>query len=68
MRYRATISLGLLEQFADNETIATKLQDAGFADVQVSGSGDTRHAEALWPKDDTSAPLPPQITAVVEVA
>ena len=45
-RYRATITLGLIEQFADNEMIAGKLAEAGFTDVAVSGSGGTRHAEA----------------------
>ena len=66
-RYQATISLGLLERFAGNETIAAKLQDVGFEDVYVSGRGSTRYAEALWPGPDTSAPLPSQITSVSEV-
>jgi hypothetical protein len=67
-RYEAAISLGLIEQFADNETIAAKLRAAGFTEVTVSGSGAERRAAALWPGDDASAPLPSQITAVVEVA
>jgi hypothetical protein len=67
-RYRATITLGLIEQFAGNETVAAQLRDAGFTDVRVHGAGPTRTAEALWPKDDASAPLPSQISSVVEVA
>jgi hypothetical protein len=67
-RYRATLELGLLEQLADNATIAERLQAAGFADVTVSGNGATRTAEALWPNRDASAALPPQITEVVELA
>jgi hypothetical protein len=67
-RYRATITLGLLEQFADNGLIAAKLRDAGFEEVEVSGSGGTRYAEAVWTDHDASAPLPPQITAIDEVA
>jgi hypothetical protein len=67
-RYRATIRLGWLEQLADNETIAGKLRAAGFTDVTVSGSGAKRHATALWSLNDASAPLPSQITSVVEVA
>ncbi len=67
-RYRATIQLGILEQLADNATIAARLREAGFTDVAVSGSGATRTADALWPNGDTSAPLPPQIIEVVEVA
>jgi hypothetical protein len=66
-RYRATISLGLFEQLADNATIADSLREAGFADVRVWGSESTRHAEATWPMDDTSAPLPAQITSVSEI-
>ena len=67
-RYRATITLGIIEQFADNEMIAGKLAEAGFSDVAVSGSGGTRQAEASWSKDDASAPLPSQITEITEVA
>lgn len=66
-RYRATITLGLIEQFAGNELIAQKLREAGFAEVLVSGDGATRSAEGIWPHADASAPLPPQITAVSEI-
>jgi hypothetical protein len=47
-RYRATITLGWLERWAGNETVAEKLRAAGFSEVSVSGSGGTRMAEALW--------------------
>jgi hypothetical protein len=67
-RYRAAIQLGWLEQLADNETIAARLSAAGFAEVVVSGQGAHRTAEALWPGADASAPLPAQITEVVEMA
>jgi len=66
-RYRATISLGLFERFAGNEMIAAKLREAGFADVQVTGRGGTRHAEAVWSGADTTAEMPSQITAVAEI-
>ena len=66
-RYRATISLGLFKRFASNETIAAKLRDAGFSDVQVTGSGGTRHAEAIWPGADATAEMPSQIASVAEV-
>lgn len=65
-RYRATVRLGWLEQLADNETIAARLRAAGFAEVVVSGRGTHRTAEALWPGIDANAPLPTQITEVVE--
>ena len=66
-RYRATIALGMLERFASNGTIASRLQAAGFTEVSVSGNGATRHAEARWPKSDESAEMPAQITAVAEL-
>jgi hypothetical protein len=54
-RYRATITLGFLERFASNDTIADKLREAGFTEVTVTGSGGTREAEAIWPKEDVTA-------------
>jgi hypothetical protein len=66
-RYRATISLGLFERFASNDMIAAKLRDAGFYEVQVSGSGGTRYAEALWPNPDAAAEMPSQIASISEI-
>jgi hypothetical protein len=66
-RYRAIITLGWLERWAGNDTIAGKLRDAGFAEVKVEGSGGTRQAVALWPGPDTTAEMPSQITEVIEV-
>lgn len=67
-RYRATISLGVLERIASNETIADRLRQAGFAEVRVSGSGGMRHAEGVWPRADATAEMPPQIAEVTEIA
>jgi hypothetical protein len=66
-RYRATISLGLLERFASNDMIAERLRTAGFSDVSVTGSGATRVAEALWPSSNATAEMPAQVSSVVEV-
>jgi hypothetical protein len=66
-RYRATISLGMLERFATNKMIADRLRAAGFSDISVTGSGATRLVEALWSGADTSAELPTQITWVAEL-
>lgn len=67
-RYRATIALDFFEQFADNETIAARLREVGFEDVEVWGDGGRRIAEASWLGEDASAPLPPQVSSVVEVS
>jgi hypothetical protein len=67
-RYRATISLGLLERAASNAMIASRLREAGFADVEVSGSGATRIAEGVWPGADATAEMPRQVTSVADVA
>ena len=66
-RYRAVITLGWLERWAGNATIASKLEEAGFAEVRVAGSGGTRIAEALWPGADTTGEMPPQVSEVAEV-
>jgi hypothetical protein len=66
-RYRATITLGIFERLASNETIADRLRAAGFSEVRVSGSGATRHAEALWANADATAEMPPQIASVSEI-
>jgi hypothetical protein len=66
-RYRATISLGLVESLAGNDVIAGRLRAAGFEEVNVRGSGGTRHAEALWSKADATAEMPAQVSAVTEI-
>ena len=57
-RYRARIELGLFEQVASNDMIAERLREAGFAEVNVTGDGRTREAEALWPVADTARKSP----------
>jgi hypothetical protein len=66
-RYRATIRLTGLKRLASNDTVAGVLRSAGFAEVRVEGSGGTRYAEALWPKADISADIPPEIVKVEEI-
>jgi hypothetical protein len=66
-RYRAIITLGWLESWVGNSTIASKLEEAGFAEVLVTGSGATRIAEAVWSGADTTGEMPPQVSDVAEV-
>jgi hypothetical protein len=66
-RYRATISLGMLQSFASNKTIGDKFRALGFTEVAVLGQGKTRTAEGLWPLADATAALPREITAVTEI-
>ena len=66
-RYRATVSLNLVERLASNEMIAQKFRDMGFSKVVVSGRGSTRSADALWPAQDASAEIPAQIKSIEEV-
>ncbi|MGH9809115.1 MAG: hypothetical protein ACRD9W_18000, partial [Terriglobia bacterium] len=62
------ITLGFFERFASNDTIADKLREAGFTEVIVTGSGSTREADAVWPKEDATAEMPSQIASVTEIA
>jgi hypothetical protein len=66
-RYRATIKLTGLKRLASNETVAGVLETTGFSEVHVEGSGGTRYAEALWPKADVTAEIPPEIVKIEEV-
>jgi hypothetical protein len=43
------------------------LQSAGFAEVSVEGRGGTRYAQALWPKADATAEIPPEVETIEEV-
>ena len=63
-RYRATITLGLLQSVASNEMVADKLIEAGFTDVSVTGSGRTRIATGLWAKDTVSGAIPSEISDI----
>ena len=65
-RYRAAISLGLLESLAGNDMVAQQIADAGFTEVEVKGRGREREAEALWPLDDATAEIPRQVSDIVE--
>ena len=66
-RYRAEISLRFFERIVSNETIESRLREAGFADVRVEGIGAARQAEALWPGPDTTAEMPAQIASIAEL-
>ena len=44
-RYQATITLGLLQNVASNDMVADRFRDAGFTEVEVTGSGRTRSAK-----------------------
>jgi hypothetical protein len=66
-RYRAVIKLTGIKRLASNETIAGVLRGAGFTEVRVEGSGGTRYAEALWPKADATADIPPEVVKVEEI-
>ena len=66
-RYRATLSLGSVERLVDNDLIARKFRALGFSKVRVSGAGAIRRVEGVWPRKDTSAPLPPQIISVARL-
>ncbi len=57
-RYRATITLGLFQSLASNETVAGKVREVGFTEVEVSGSGRNRLGKGLWPHADASAEVP----------
>jgi len=66
-KYRATLSLSGVERMADNAMIARKFRALGFTSVRVSGAGEKRKVEGVWPGKPTSASLPRQIIAVAQL-
>lgn len=66
-RYLATITLGPVQRWFGNETVAAKIEEVGFTEVEVSGSGRNRLGKGLWPHADASAEVPPEITSVTEI-
>ena len=64
--YIARISLSGFNRFATNSMVAAKLEDAGFTNVEVEGSGGIRLAIGYWPLDDATAEQPDEIVDIVE--
>jgi hypothetical protein len=64
--YLARISLTGFNRFATNRMVAAKLENSGFIDVQVNGSGGIRLAIGYWPNEDTTAEKPIEIVDIVE--
>jgi hypothetical protein len=62
-RYRARIRLGMFEQIAANGTIRERLEEAGFADVTVIGTGRDRQADGVWGQPTSDVTLPEQVVA-----
>lgn len=63
-RYRATIALGWLEGMASNGAVESKLEEAGFMGVAVTGSGRSRVATGTWAQPTQEADLPDQVRGV----
>jgi hypothetical protein len=62
--YIARISL--FNRFATNHMVVAKLEDVGFTNVQVEGSGGIRLAIGYWSLDDATAEQPVEIVDIVE--
>ena len=54
-----------MQSWVSNETVAGRFQQAGFTEVEVTGSGRNRFAKGLWPHPDASADLPAEIVPPV---
>jgi len=68
-RYRATVNLSWGESLlATNQMIQARLEEAGFAEVRVTGAGRVRAAEALWPGPDSSGAIDARLSDVTEIA
>ncbi len=66
-RNRAIIILCWQEQTATNEKIAKMLREYDFTEVGVTVDGHMREARALWPLQNTTPEIPPQVHSVQEI-
>jgi hypothetical protein len=64
--YIARIALSGLNRFAPNSMVAARLEEVGFSNVRVEGSGGIRLAIGYWPGDDATAEQPVEIVDIVE--
>ena len=67
-RYSATVKLSGFEAFADNGRIASVLTNAGFADVTVTGSGETRSATGTWTGATMTRAVDPHLSNVRDLS
>ena len=65
--YQADVNLSTIESFAANAMIETKLREAGFTDVSVTGTGKKRLAKGRWSKPTQQAGIPSQLSNVIKV-
>ncbi len=63
--YQAEIELGFFESAASNSMISGKLEDAGFTEVTVSGSGSDRTAKGRWAGETRNVELPDQVKRIL---
>ncbi len=63
-KYKAALTLSWPESLASNATVQERLEEAGFTDVCVWGTGAKRAATGSWPGLTQDADLPSQITGV----
>jgi hypothetical protein len=68
-KYQGTITLTKSEVFfAGNIMLKSKLVEAGFSNVEVTGSGTTRTAVGIWSRPTQEVnDLPKQITEIKEL-
>ena len=57
-----------LSRWASNDMVVRQMADVGFTEVEVTGDGRKREANALWPLEDATADTPRQIKRIVEIA
>jgi hypothetical protein len=68
-RYQATVTLNWLEQgFATEDAIEQKFKDLGFTNVTaVQTTAATWQVTGTWPGADTTEPIDPHLSDIVEI-
>lgn len=66
--YTGTIKLSISEMMVvSNDRLKSGLQDFGFADVSIEGTGKVRKVTGMWSKPSQEAEVPSQVVEINEI-
>jgi hypothetical protein len=66
-RYSAEVDLSWIEGFASDDMLVAKLAAYGFADVTVTGSGETRQAQGTWTGETMTGEVDSHLSRIVDL-
>ena len=62
--YKASLKLGIVQQYVGNATVAKKLTGVGFVNVMVNGTGKERTATGTWNGQTQLVDIPEEVVKI----